>query len=622
MMAAAPSLAWTPITTDALTRPDTGCYYNVLDHFIENTNDDEVSIVEQLRQTFRREGMLDRLRPARTQSDAKMDEILGLLVAQEQHQQQKRPRGDKNLFLTESYRNGLARTHPLRCFLDTLDRTVRHHLDDFIDLSPRVSVQLAVYPGDGVSGYPRHCDRTECNQKNNDDDGKESRILTALYYLTDNDWSQKNDGGCLRVFHNGGCSTHFDICPYPNRLAIFRSDRVEHQVLPSQRRDRMALTVWFYGKVKKSLARPQPRSPATLLPFASHVSLPPADDLPPPLPVPSTINKEEDSATIFVSIASFRDSETGPTIQSLFETARFPGRVRVGLVLQVDAEEDQEIVRSIPEKNVRVLALHARDAQGPCYARYLCQSLWRGEDYVLQIDSHMRFRPNWDVYLIETLPSGKSMLSTYPVGYRLPNNIPNETRGTLLVPWKYHQDMLRQRGRLLCKNEEEDDKPIPCRLYAAGFNFSRSGSLQDCRYPNLPHLFFGEELYMAATLFQAGYQLYAPPQTVVYHLWSRSHRPVSSPPVNETVRAQSLAVVHDTLHRIDRRFWKDLCVDNELQCLLEGAETGGLEPERFATQNDESLEVSQPTKALVQKVSALDDKAQDLIASFLRNMPN
>jgi hypothetical protein len=95
--------------------------------------------------------------------------------------------------------------------------------------------------------------------------------------------------------------------------------------------------------------------------------------------------------------------------------------------------------------------------------------LHRGEDYVLQIDSHMRFRANWDVYLIEQLlqcPGGssnnKNVLTAYPVEYRLPNVIPNETRGTPFIPDKFGPEgMLRQRGRFFCTTPEID-LPVGC----------------------------------------------------------------------------------------------------------------------------------------------------------------
>jgi hypothetical protein len=53
----------------------------------------------------------------------------------------------------------------------------------------------------------------------------------------------------------------------------------------------------------------------------------------------------------------------------------------------------------------------------------------------------MRFRHNWDEYLIQQCQQiiqqtghDKVMLTTYPLGYTLPNNIPKqETRGTYLI---------------------------------------------------------------------------------------------------------------------------------------------------------------------------------------------
>jgi [Skp1-protein]-hydroxyproline N-acetylglucosaminyltransferase len=146
----------------------------------------------------------------------------------------------------------------------------------------------------------------------------------------------------------------------------------------------------------------------------------------------------------------------------------------------------------------------------------LAQTLWRREDYILQIDSHMRFRHNWDEYLIQQCQHiiqqtghDKVMLTTYPLGYTLPNNIPKqETRGTYLVPWKFDsQGMLRQRGRVLMETHHQPQADpvygevsalLPRRhyLYAGGFNFAPSQVLHDVPYDTmgLPHLFFGEEL--------------------------------------------------------------------------------------------------------------------------------
>jgi hypothetical protein len=120
----------------------------------------------------------------------------------------------------------------------------------------------------------------------------------------------------------------------------------------------------------------------------------------------------------------------------------------------------------------------------------------------------MRFRTNWDDYLIQQIEeieqsgehNNKIMLTTYPIGYTLPNNIPKEELcGTYLVPWKFdNEGMLRQKGRLLSDSSVKSDDPKRFRhyLYAGGFNFAPACVLNDVPYDTmgLPHLFFGEEM--------------------------------------------------------------------------------------------------------------------------------
>ena len=46
---------------------------------------------------------------------------------------------------------------------------------------------------------------------------------------------------------------------------------------------------------------------------------------------------------------------------------------------------------------VRVLKVKETEALGPYFARFLGSKLWSGEEYYMQIDSHMTFAENWDV---------------------------------------------------------------------------------------------------------------------------------------------------------------------------------------------------------------------------------
>jgi len=249
-----------------------------------------------------------------------------------------------------------------------------------------------------------------------------------------------------------------------------------------------------------------------------------------------------------------------------------------------------------------------RHATGPCYARYLAQSLHRGEKYVLQIDAHIRFRMNWDSFLIRQLNKTKhpekSVLTAYPPGYDS-----TEIRATILVPSKFGNDgMLRQKGRLLrsdYKHDKENDN-IPCLLNAGGFNFSHSSILETCPYEKHHHLFFGEEISMAVRLYTHGIDLYAPPKTVCYHKWERNPLRVREDVdgLKAKQRKDSLNAVRMQLQglgcglgtvRSVKQFSEKLGVDFDKQVLYQGCANVGLSDDAFVSQTATSL-LSNTTK--------------------------
>ncbi|KXZ54065.1 hypothetical protein GPECTOR_5g172 [Gonium pectorale] len=198
---------------------------------------------------------------------------------------------------------------------------------------------------------------------------------------------------------------------------------------------------------------------------------------------------------IFVSVAAYRDPECQWTLHSIFSTARRPERVRVGVVWQVHPVEDAELVRvagarAHPEwlERVRQVVIPHGDATGPCKARALAQALWDGEEYVLQLDSHMRMVPGWDelctqqLHLAESMSStGKAVLSCYPLGYHgcgPAASVPDEATApaTLLCARGFGEDgFLRTCGRVL---KERPPAPLPSLLWAAGLSFSRASWMQ------------------------------------------------------------------------------------------------------------------------------------------------
>ncbi|MBL8953858.1 MAG: 2OG-Fe(II) oxygenase [Myxococcaceae bacterium] len=93
----------------------------------------------------------------------------------------------------------------------------------------RFDLQLARYePG---ARYVRHRDAFP---------GSDNRRVTAIVYL--NVAWRKEHGGLLRLH----VEPPVDVEPVLNRLVVFLSDRVEHEVLPAHA-PRLALTAWFYA---------------------------------------------------------------------------------------------------------------------------------------------------------------------------------------------------------------------------------------------------------------------------------------------------------------------------------------------------------------------------------------
>jgi [Skp1-protein]-hydroxyproline N-acetylglucosaminyltransferase len=262
---------------------------------------------------------------------------------------------------------------------------------------------------------------------------------------------------------------------------------------------------------------------------------------------------------IFVSVVAYRDKECPATIVDLFRKAADPGRVFVGLYTQCDPETDGDCLlesiagspNGVPkefENNIREVRQHWREARGPCWARHLAQKLASDEAYYFQIDSHMRFLQDWDDILIKQLQAccaPNPVLSTYPAGYERGGPTPDQAPCTMLCASSFGNDgMLRIKGRML--RRQQTNAPIPALFWAAGYSFSYSTMLRDVPYdPGLKFLFFGEEMSMLARLWTSGYDVFAPSETVVFHLWSRDYRPSFSADVPDyyNLRRRSLARV-------------------------------------------------------------------------------
>src|SRR5574343_211648 len=105
-------------------------------------------------------------------------------------------------------------------------------------------------------------------------------------------------------------------------------------------------------------------------------------------------------STIFVSVASYRDPETSMTVNDMLSKATYPERVFVGILSQIDRRVESKYLAPFGRR-IRQEVMDYRDSKGVCWARSrIITKLREQEEYVLQIDSHSRFKPGWDETLL------------------------------------------------------------------------------------------------------------------------------------------------------------------------------------------------------------------------------
>lgn len=222
---------------------------------------------------------------------------------------------------------------------------------------------------------------------------------------------------------------------------------------------------------------------------------------------------------IFVSIASYRDTECQHTVVDLFAKADHPDRVFVGICWQYISEEDDDCfqIPSPRPQQTRVIHKDARDGKGACWARSLVQSLWQGEEYFFQIDAHSRFEPGWDTILLDMLSKcpPRSVLTSYPASYDPPDKLGPK----LLVditPKDFDDNGLLAFSSNSTPETNAPNELTPTFFLGAGLVFGPSEIITECPYD--PYIYFtGEEITLAIRLWTHGWDLYSPNRVTVYH---------------------------------------------------------------------------------------------------------
>lgn len=231
---------------------------------------------------------------------------------------------------------------------------------------------------------------------------------------------------------------------------------------------------------------------------------------------------------IFVQIASYRDPQLLSTINDCIEKAKYPERLTFGICWQHSNEDYfDDLSHFKNDKRFKILDVDYINSKGCCWARSETQKLWDGEEYTLQIDSHIKFHPNWDEMLINYIKmceSKKPLLTTYPNAYfeNYPD-MPLLIKPSFMKVLNIDDDGILTFQSFIIENSPLPIKhPIPGRFLAAGFIFTLGKFCKECPYD--PELYFGgEEMSLSARSFTHGYDIFHPPKNILWHLYKEKH---------------------------------------------------------------------------------------------------
>ena len=233
---------------------------------------------------------------------------------------------------------------------------------------------------------------------------------------------------------------------------------------------------------------------------------------------------------IFVQIASYRDPQLVPTIEDMIKKAKYPDNLIFGLCWQYDETEPVDMFDDNP--NFRVSKHHYSESQGLGWARHITNTLYDGETYTLQIDSHHRFVQDWDVIVMEDfqqalLVSEKPIITTYCTPFDPTSDsstwIPTPC---LMSQYEFSYDKLLMSMPWYIQDYMTRKNVIRARTISGHFYFTWGKFIEEVPYD--PDIYFGgytEETTLSLRAFTNGYDFFSPYRMVMWHEYTRNYRP-------------------------------------------------------------------------------------------------
>jgi glycosyltransferase involved in cell wall biosynthesis len=215
----------------------------------------------------------------------------------------------------------------------------------------------------------------------------------------------------------------------------------------------------------------------------------------------------------------------------MLENAKRPKNLRVGICRQYNPDDQFDLLEEYrKDKRFRILDVLYSDSKGVCWARNQVQQLYEGEEYTLQIDSHMRFEKDWDDTLIKMIKQLQKKGFEKPLltGYVSSFDPDNDPAGRVQEPWRMAFDRFIPEGAVFFLPEtipgwQQMKEPVTARFYSAHFAFTLGQFSVEVQHD--PEFYFhGEEISIAVRAYTHGYDLFHPHKVIIWHEYTRKGR--------------------------------------------------------------------------------------------------
>ena len=219
--------------------------------------------------------------------------------------------------------------------------------------------------------------------------------------------------------------------------------------------------------------------------------------------------------SVFVAIANYRDREVENTVRALIENTTSNVSLHIHVFSQCDPEERLDLPRGGGDGRIVVTQrfIAPEQSRGACWARAEAQREYSGEDFYLQLDSHIEMARGWDDLILKDHANAEAERAVVLTAHLTPYELVDGRRLVRDKRPTHFEVIPRDDGLPSCRDLMGHPHARPCRalFFSSHFAFARGRFVEDVPYD--PEIFFeGEEISMAVRAYSCGYDLYTPSQ--------------------------------------------------------------------------------------------------------------